>query len=68
MMWKCFGLMYKGTFLLAWQNSLPEARAHYENAILLWSDLAYSAFAATPENPDVASLCHLSRALLCLGM
>jgi hypothetical protein len=65
LMWKCFGLMYQGN-VSCWLGKFTEARAYYENALSLW-DPTYSAFAATPENPYVASLCHLSRALLCLG-
>ena len=64
-MWKCFGLMYQGN-VSCWLGKFSEGRAYYENALSLW-DPKYSAFAATPENPYVASLCHLSRALLCLG-
>ena len=64
-MWKCFGSMYQGN-VACWVGKFAEARAHYENALSLW-DPKYSAFAATPENAYVASLCHLSRALLCLG-
>jgi predicted ATPase len=64
-MWKCFGLMHQGN-VSCWLGKFTEARACYENALSLW-DLKYSAFAATPEHPYVASLCHLSRALLCLG-
>jgi tetratricopeptide (TPR) repeat protein len=58
-------LMYQGN-VAGWVGKFAEARAYYENALSLW-DPKYSAFAATPENPYVASLCHLSRALLCLG-
>jgi tetratricopeptide (TPR) repeat protein len=57
--------MYQGN-VACWVGKFTEARAYYENALSLW-DPKYSAFAATPENPYVASLCHLSRALLCLG-
>jgi class 3 adenylate cyclase/predicted ATPase len=64
-MWKCFGLMYQGN-ASCWLGKFTEARTCYENALSLW-DPKYAAFAATPENPYVASLCHLSRALLCLG-
>jgi predicted ATPase len=64
-MWKCFGSMYQGN-ISCWLGKFTEARAYYENALSLW-DPKYSAFAATPEHPYVASLCHLSRALLCLG-
>ena len=64
-MWKCFGLMYQGN-VSCWLGKFTEARACYEKALSLW-DPKYSAFAATPEHPYVASLCHLSRALLCLG-
>jgi tetratricopeptide (TPR) repeat protein len=65
MMWKCFGLMFQGN-VSCWLGKFTEACAFYEKALSLW-DPKYSAFAATPENPYVASLCHLSRALLCLG-
>jgi predicted ATPase len=64
-MWKCFGLMYQGN-VSCWRGKFVEARACYENALSLW-DPKYSVFAATPEHPHVAGLCHLSRALLCLG-
>src|SRR5262249_36279826 len=64
-MWKCFGLMYQGN-VSVWLGKFSEGRAYYENALSLW-DPKYSAFAATPEHPYVASLGHLSRALLCLG-
>jgi tetratricopeptide (TPR) repeat protein len=64
-MWKCFGSMYQGN-VACWLGKFTEARAYYENALSLW-DPKYGAFAATPENPYVASLCRLSRALLCLG-
>jgi len=64
-MWKCFGLMFQGN-VSVWLGKFSEGRAYYENALSLW-DPKYGAFAATPENPYVASLCHLSRALLCLG-
>jgi predicted ATPase len=64
-MWKCFGLMYQGN-VSVWLGKFSEGRAYYENAFSLW-DPKYSAFAATPEHPYVASLGHLSRALLCLG-
>jgi hypothetical protein len=64
-MWKCFGSMYQGN-VSCWLGKFTEARGYYENALSLW-DPKYGAFAATPENPYVASLGHLSRALLCLG-
>ena len=57
--------MYQGN-ISCWLGKFTEARTFYENALSLW-DPKYSAFAATPEHPYVASLCHLSRALLCLG-
>jgi class 3 adenylate cyclase/tetratricopeptide (TPR) repeat protein len=64
-MWKCFGSMFSGN-ICCWLGKFGDARAHYEKALSLWNP-AYAAYAATPEDPYIGSLCHISRALLCLG-
>jgi predicted ATPase len=65
MMWKCFGSMFSGN-ICCWLAKFIDARAYYENSLSLW-DPMYRAFAATPEDPYIGALSHLSRTLLCLG-
>ena len=64
-MWKCFGAMFSGN-ICCWLAKFGDARAYYEKALSLWNP-TYGAYAATPEDPYIASLCHISRALLCMG-
>jgi class 3 adenylate cyclase/predicted ATPase len=64
-MWKCFGSMFSGN-ICCWLAKFGDARAYYEKALSLWNP-AYAAYAATPEDPYIGSLCHISRTLLCLG-
>jgi class 3 adenylate cyclase/tetratricopeptide (TPR) repeat protein len=64
-MWKCFGSMFSGN-ICCWLAKFVDGLAFYENALSLWNP-AYGASAATPEDPYIGSLCHISRALLCLG-
>jgi predicted ATPase len=64
-MWKCFGSMFSGN-ICCWLAKFNDARAYYENALSLWEP-RYRPFAATPEDPYVGGLSHLSRTLLCLG-
>jgi class 3 adenylate cyclase/tetratricopeptide (TPR) repeat protein len=64
-MWKCFGFMFSGN-ICCWLAKFGDARAHYEEALSLW-DPMYRAVSATPEDPYIGSLCHISRTLLCLG-
>jgi tetratricopeptide (TPR) repeat protein len=64
-MWKCFGYMFSGN-ICCWLAKFGDGLAYYENALSLWNPV-YGASAATPEDPYIGSLCHISRALLCLG-
>jgi predicted ATPase len=64
-MWTCFGSSYSG-ITCSWWGKFVEARAYCENALSLW-DPKFRTSAASPTDPCILILTHLSRTLLCLG-
>ena len=63
--WNAAGLASSGFISFLW-GRFTDARAYYENALVLWEPM-YRPFVASPDDPHVASLIILSRTLLCLG-
>jgi class 3 adenylate cyclase/tetratricopeptide (TPR) repeat protein len=63
--WKAAGLA-TSAFVFFLRGKFAQARAYYESALSLWEPV-YSPAVASPDDPHVASLIVLSRALLCLG-
>ena len=64
-MWKCFGSFLSGVACF-WLGKFIDGRGYLENGLPLW-DSTFLAFGASPDNPHVQALIHLSRTLACLG-
>jgi hypothetical protein len=63
--WKHAGLSVSG-HACCYPGKFLDARAYYENALLLWNPM-YRAVSAAPEDGYVVIQSLLSRTLLCLG-
>jgi len=64
-MWKCFGSFLSGVACF-WLGKFIDGRGYLENGLSLW-DSTFRAFGASPDDPHVQALIHLSRTLACLG-
>jgi predicted ATPase len=64
-MWRCYGSFLSGC-ICYWLGKFTDARSYIETALPSWRS-EYRAFAASPDDPYVQALLHLSRALTSLG-